>query len=371
MSFIIKGRNCLAPFHRYLTSTRQFARASVKLYGQGQGHGRIRQLSTAATAEGVEDLYPSRAGICEVLPRKDPVIWTHKGISAAGPLTNEELNHYNQRGFLVLHDIFTTEEMKPVQDEINLFKTNAEHNISEDEDPTLTADSNFLTEPNTKKLRGIFAPHMHLPSVNRLTRSVKLISRAKQILADDVYIHQSRVNMHQALVGNGHHWHTDFEIFHSEDGMPRMRGLTMVVMLNINTPQQGSLIVVPESHKIFIPTAKSTSLDSLETNSKFKIQYGAPDEAILSELVDQHGIEYCNGDPGSVIIFDLNLVHANQNNLSTLDRTNLFVVYNSMENKLVKPFNAPWDRRPEHMAARDKKWVQPLQPIENLLSEEN
>jgi ectoine hydroxylase len=45
-------------------------------------------------------------------------------------------------------------------------------------------------------------------------------------------------------------------------------------------------------------------------------------------------------------------MHGSNSNISPVPRSNVFVVYNSVENTLVEPFAAP-SRRPEFIAARD------------------
>jgi len=62
-----------------------------------------------------------------------------------------------------------------------------------------------------------------------------LISIAKSILNSDVYIHQSRINYKAGKDANGWNIHSDFETWHSKDGMPQMDCFTAVVAINENT----------------------------------------------------------------------------------------------------------------------------------------
>ncbi|XP_077984040.1 ectoine dioxygenase-like [Glandiceps talaboti] len=323
-------------------------------------------LSTEYATGDVEDHYPTRVGNSEVLQRFDPITWNNNGIAYSGPLTQEQLNEYDTKGYLVLEKLFTDEEMEPVVTEVQNLKDEIENGIPDGEDPTITNTNLFSTEPTTKTLRSIFAPHQHFPLVDRLSRSRKLISRIQQILADDVYIHQSRINFHQAFVGVGHNWHNDFEIFHAEDGMPRMRALSGVVMLSRNVSQNGALMVVPGSHHEFTPSPKPTPSDQLAKSSKAKIEYGAPNDGVFKNIANKCGIDYCTGDVGSVILFDVNLLHGNHSNISPWHRINFFAVYNALSNKLLKPYSAPWDRRPEHMGSRDPAWVKPIEHVVDL-----
>jgi hypothetical protein len=54
--------------------------------------------------------------------------------------------------------------------------------------------------------------------------------------------------------------------------------------------------------------------------------------------------------PGA-LWFDANLLHGSGSNITPLPRSNVFLVFNSVDNQLGEPFAAP-RRRPEYLAAR-------------------
>ena len=173
---------------------------------------------------------------------------------------------------------------------------------------------------------------------------------ARQLLGSEVYIHQSRVNRKPGFRGKDFQWHSDFETWHTEDGMPRMRCLSAVVQLTDNEAWNGSLLVMPGSHRWFVTCPEPTPPANHERSLKVQ-EVGVPDEASLTTLFERHGIEQCTGPAGSVLFFDCNLMHGSSSNISPLPRRNLFMVYNSVENALVEPYSAP-QRRPGHIASR-------------------
>nr|XP_006822743.1 PREDICTED: uncharacterized protein LOC102802321 [Saccoglossus kowalevskii] len=145
--------------------------------------------------------------------------------------------------------------------------------------------------------------------------------------------------------------------------MPRMRAVFCVIMLSHNTPERGALMVIPGTHKLFVSGATETPHNQLMKSSKYKIEAGATDQVIVTDLANQHGIQYCLGDVGTVAFLDINLLHGNHSNLSAWDRINMLPVYNGSQNKLEKPFSAPWVRRPEYIAARDPDNVKPIRTL--------
>src|SRR3546814_8501331 len=83
----------------------------------------------------------------------------------------------------------------------------------------------------------------------RLAADDRLAGVARFLLGDDVYVHQSRLNYKPGFVGKEFYWHSDFETWHVEDGMPQMRALSMSILLAPNTVLNGPLMIIPGSHR--------------------------------------------------------------------------------------------------------------------------
>ncbi|MCW2944819.1 MAG: ectoine hydroxylase, partial [Actinoallomurus sp.] len=81
-------------------------------------------------------------------------------------------------------------------------------------------------------------------------------------------------------------------------------------------------------------------------------EIGTPDPDSLSILANKYGIDVFTGPPGSATMFDCNCMHGSNGNITPFPRSNIFIVFNSVENACVDPFAAP-SRRPDFIAARD------------------
>ncbi|MFC6438537.1 phytanoyl-CoA dioxygenase family protein, partial [Novosphingobium resinovorum] len=158
--------------------------------------------------------------------------------------------------------------------------------------------------------------------------------------------------------GKAFYWHSDFETWHAEDGMPRMRALSMSVLLAENTPNNGPLMVIPGSQHVFIACVGETPVDHYRASLR-KQEYGVPDEDTLAELAHRQGIVAPTGKPGTVIVFDCNTMHGSNGNITPFPRANAFLVYNAVSNRLEAPFAAATPR-PDFIAARDVKPVTPV-----------
>src|SRR5690606_41784674 len=93
----------------------------------------------------------------------------------------------------------------------------------------------LILEPDSEELRSIFAIHAQSLLFARLAADERLAGIARYLLGDEVYIHQSRLNYKPGFFGKEFYWHSDFETWHVEDGMPRMRWLSTPISLKQNT----------------------------------------------------------------------------------------------------------------------------------------
>lgn len=289
----------------------------------------------------MKDLYPSRHElVAAFLPRLDAVV--HSPWNGDAPLTREQTAQFDRDGYLILEDVFSTEEVAHLQNEAGKLLG----------DPAALEDETVIAEPGGKELRSIFRIHAQSRALGRLAADARLAGVARFLLGDEVYIHQSRLNYKPGFKGKEFYWHSDFETWHVEDGMPRMRALSMSVLLAENTPNNGPLMLIPGSHRKFLTCVGATPTNHYRTSLR-KQQYGVPDEESLAELAHEHGIVAPTGKPGSVVIFDCNIMHGSNGNITPFPRANAFLVYNAVSNCLQPPFGgiAP---RPDFIAARGK-----------------
>src|SRR5699024_10481946 len=183
-----------------------------------------------------------------------------------------------------------------------------------------------------------------------LTRDARILGMARQLLGSDVYIHQSRINDKFGFEGSGFDWHSDFETWHAEDGMPRMRAVSASIMLTENNEFNGPLMLIPGSHHWFVPCVGKTPDQNWKASLKAQ-RIGVPSQESLSELARSGGIRAPKGPAGSLLLFECNTLHASNENMSPWPRSNLFFVYNSVRNLPRAPYAAP-TRRPHFLAER-------------------
>lgn len=285
------------------------------------------------------DDYPTRkSAVPSLLERKDPVVY-QKTLNQS-EIGTSELEFYEQNGFLFLQSFFD-------EDEVARFKSETKRLLTEAHGSTRPE---VILEPESEEVRSIFAVHRDDAFFQQLASSPRLLAVAKQILDSEVYVHQSRINFKPGFTGKEFYWHSDFETWHAEDGMPRMRALSCSIALEDNTYYNGSLMVIPGSHRWFVSCVGETPEEHYKESLR-RQEYGVPDQESLTKLVNESRIEMPIGKAGSVLFFDCNVMHGSSANISPYPRSNAFFVYNSVENKLQEPYSSS-KPRPQYIAAR-------------------
>ncbi|MFF8385259.1 ectoine hydroxylase [Streptomyces kanasensis] len=286
----------------------------------------------SAAAAGVPDLYPTRGATEVVTPRQDPVVW--------GPLT-PELESFERDGFLAVDRLLTPDEVATYRAELDRLVA----------DPAVRADERSIIEPKSQDVRSVFEVHRISDVFARLVSDERVVGRAREILGSDVYVHQSRVNVKPGFGASGFYWHSDFETWHAEDGLPRMRTVSVSIALTENRDTNGALMIMPGSHRTFLGCAGETPKDNYKKSLQMQ-DAGTPSDEALTRFADAHGIRLFTGAAGSATWFDCNAMHGSGDNITPYPRSNVFIVFNSVENTAVEPFAAPV-RRPEFIGARD------------------
>ncbi len=291
------------------------------------------------TATTTADRYPTRtSGESAPIARAEPVLW---GGAVSGPLDAATAASYDAKGFLTVEGLLTPDEVEVFREEVGQLRA----------DPAVRADERTVVEKQSDDVRSIFEVHRISDLVARLAADPRLLDRARQILGSDVYVHQSRVNFMPGFTGRGFYWHSDFETWHAEDGMPLMRAVSASIALTDNHPFNGGLMLMPGAHRTFVPCVGETPDDHYRASLKEQ-EVGVPSRASLTALADAHGIEQFTGPAGSALVFDSNSMHGSGSNITPFARSNIFLVFNSVENALVEPFAAA-KPRPGFIASRD------------------
>ena len=297
----------------------------------------------------VSNTYQSRVdNETAILRRRDPIVYSDPRAEVPHGLTHLQLKNYQKNGFILLKGLFGEQEAALFLKEARRMTADRKMRVREE----------AIVESGDDEVRSMFMVHRLNELYRKITADVRVANVARQILGSDVYIHQSRVNLKSGSFGDELHWHSDFETWHVEDGMPRMRAVSCVMLLSESNELNGPLMFMPGSHAHYISCAGETP----EDHYKQFLRKQAYDPAALSFLAERGGIQSVKGPAGSVVFFDCNTMHGSGSNITPDPRADLCFVYNSVENTLEGP-RAGLKPRPEFIATRqDFSPVTPMKP---------
>ncbi|MBF6353548.1 ectoine hydroxylase [Nocardia higoensis] len=280
------------------------------------------------------DRYPTRtAETAPHIPRRDPTVW--------GEVRGAGLATYERDGFAVMDALLNPGEVAEFRAEIERLMV----------DPALADDDRVIREKASNRVRSVFEVHELSAAVADLVRETRIAGLARQVLGSEVYLHQTRINYMPGFRGSGFYWHSDFETWHAEDGMPAPRAVSLSIAMTDNYPFNGSLMVMPGSHRTFVPCIGATP-EGHYRQSLREQEIGVPTTEDITVLAERHGIRQFTGAAGSALLFDSNIMHGSASNITPFPRSNIFLVFNSVENTLVQPYAAAAPR-PTYIGSRD------------------
>ncbi|RYF36352.1 MAG: hypothetical protein EOO21_02165, partial [Comamonadaceae bacterium] len=201
-------------------------------------------------------------------------------------LTDEQLHRLDEDGFLVLHDVFTPEEVDLLRAEV----------------PGMVAErcAENPREAGRESVRNILSLHRRNELYGRLVRHPRMLEAARQILGEEVYAQQVKINLKTGFDGGGFEWHTDFATHHNRDGVPKPLALNFHIHLDDVTEFNGPLMFVPGSHKREIPLERSVDGEKWEL-------WTVPRDGV-TRLVNELGMVSAKGPRGTLLIFGDNLL---------------------------------------------------------------
>lgn len=246
-------------------------------------------------------------------------------------LTEEQLRRLDEDGFLILHDVFTADEVERLRAEV----------------PGLVAEKRPENprEAGKETVRNILSLHRRNEMYERLVKHPRLLEPAKQLLGEDVYAQQVKINLKSGFEGAGFEWHTDFATHHHRDGVPKPLALNFHIHLDDVTEFNGPLMFVPGSHKREIPLQKSVDGEKWEL-------WTVPHDGV-TRLVNELGMVSAKGPRGTLLIFGDNMLHVSAANVSPYSRWIFSVIYNPCTNQATKDV-------PEMAHERDRRPLAPL-----------
>ena len=241
-------------------------------------------------------------------------------------LSREQIEQFENDGYLFFPSLFTREEVKVLIDEVpSLYAQRRPENVR---------------EKGSDAVRTNFAAHMYSRPFAKLARHPRMVEPIMQVFGEEVYMHQFKINGKMAFEGDVWQWHQDYATWKNDDLMPEARAMNVAIFLDDVNEFNGPLMFIPGSHKLGVVEAEH----DLSTTS---YPLWTINHETIAKLVERGGIVAPKGIAGSMILFHSCLVHASGSNLSPWNRISVYLSLCAVSNH-IRRF-----KRPEYIAHRD------------------
>lgn len=256
-------------------------------------------------------------------------------------LTAEQHAQFDRDGYLFFPALFSTEETRTLTEAVpELYSRREAYNVR---------------EKGKDAVRTNFAAHMYSEPFAKLARHPRMVGPVQELLGEELYMHQFKINGKMAFEGDVWQWHQDYGTWLNDDQMPTERAMNVAIFLDDVSEYNGPLMFIRGSHKRGVIDAKH----DLTTTS---YPLWTVDNALIAQLVERSGgsgsfdaegrhvdggIISPKGPAGSMILFHSCLVHASGSNLSPHNRVSVYLSLCAVSNHIRR------HKRPEYIAHRD------------------
>lgn len=155
-------------------------------------------------------------------------------------LTPNVLAAYQDQGFLVQPQTFVFDEIAWVRDEARVVALRRGQAGRAQPGDAWAAEAPEGT---------IYGAHLSEPAFRKLAAHPRLIGVARELLGEDVYVHQSRLISRFAEAGTDVAWRRDFASWSAVDGIKAPRQVTAAIVLGETDPSEPVLHVGSGSHR--------------------------------------------------------------------------------------------------------------------------
>ncbi len=221
-------------------------------------------------------------------------------------LTAEQVDFYNENGYLMVPDALTPKEVAELRHMVDEIVAGASK-VTTHTDIYDLEDGHTASAPRVRRIK---TPHKHFDYFKRLVRNPRLTAMLAALIGPNIRLHGSKLNMKSAGYGAPVEWHQDWAFYpHTNDDV-----LATGILLDDCDIENGPMLMIPGSHRGPLYDHHSD---------------GAFCGAITGELnqIDFGKAVPLTGKAGSMSIHHARTLHGSAQNTSTKPRRLLLFEY--------------------------------------------
>ncbi|MGI9542817.1 MAG: phytanoyl-CoA dioxygenase family protein [Cyclobacteriaceae bacterium] len=230
-------------------------------------------------------------------------------------LSDNQVNHYNSDGYLLLTALFDTEEIQLLRNAAKSDRQLDAHSFARDDGSGAKVRLSLWNHPGD----GIYG---------MIARCHKLVDKVEQLLEDEAYHYHSKMIMKDAKVGGAWAWHQDYGYWY-QNGVLSPNLCSVFIAVDEATRENGCLQVLKGSHKM-------GRIEHVLTGD----QAGA-DQDRVQQIEKRLELVHCTMKAGDALFFHSNLLHRSARNNSDHSRWSMICCYNAKSNDPYKESHHP------------------------------
>jgi len=234
---------------------------------------------------------------------------------AHGPISDQQLREYRDQGFVLAKGFFDRVEIELL------------HRAAK-EDRELDRHSFARADGEGGQVRLSLWNHPGDDIYGMFSRGRRMVDAMEQLLKDEVYHYHSKMMLKEPQVGGAWEWHQDYGYWY-QNGCLLPDMASGLIAVDRATRENGCLQLLAGSHKM-----------GRVEHGRFGEQTGADPERVEAAK-QRYEMVYFEAEPGDVLFFHANVLHASAANTSPNPRWSLICCYNTKSNDPYKTSHHP------------------------------
>ncbi|NQU12439.1 phytanoyl-CoA dioxygenase family protein [bacterium] len=222
------------------------------------------------------------------------------------PLTDDQVAAFRRDGHLICRRYYDAEEMRLLLQTAKADREMLGHSIGVNDASGRQSKLSLWNHPGDD-IYGMFS------------RGRRMVDGMEQLLGGEVYHYHSKMMLKEPKVGGAWEWHQDYGYWY-QNGCLLPDMASGLIAVDRAARENGCLQLLKASHRM-----------GRVDHGRFGGQTGADPERV-AEAKKRFELVYFEAEPGDVLFFHANTLHASAPNTSADPRWSLICCYNTREN---------------------------------------
>jgi ectoine hydroxylase len=234
---------------------------------------------------------------------------------AKGTLTEQQLHHYHQNGFVLIRGMFSPQEIGLLHRAAKEDKALDDHGFGKADGEGGVVRLALWNHPGDT-IYGMFA------------RCRSVVDSCEKILGGEVYHYHSKMIMKEPRIGGAWTWHQDYGYWY-QNGVLFPFLTSVFIAVDRATKENGCLQVIARSHELG------------RIDHELSGEQAGADKDRVNEILKVLPLVHVEMEPGDALFFHPNLLHRSDQNRSENARWSMICCYNAARNNPYKESHHP------------------------------